>query len=243
MYFQELPTPVGELQLPRTQLKLNMDTIQSKLTFSTPPTNGFSLLNNSTVRGLVYDSPITLAVDGNDNLHVGLDQSNLQPKLTFSAPPANGFSLLNGSTTVRGITCTSPITLVVDNNSNLKFGIDPIALTDMTVSSNVFTDLSADTIAASTAGKITMVDAIDIEGILSVDTNRKRQLRPCISTTLSFVREVSPRAIFQPTTSAEPLGHSRRMLLPTPFEPEMASLRLSHWAIPSRLPLESLAME
>ena len=274
LYYQELPTPVGELQLPRTQLKLNMNTIQSKLTFSTPPTNGFSLLNNSTVRGLVYDSPITLAVDGNenlhvgldqsnlqpkltfssppanglsllsgstvrglvpaapitlevngygniqvgldqanlqskltfknpiingfsllngstvrglvydspitlavdgnDNLHVGLDQSNLQPKLTFSAPPANGFSLLNGSTTVRGITCTSPITLVVDNDSNLKLGIDPIALTDMTISSNVLTDLSADKIAARTAVKITMQDAVDIEGILSVDSIKSK---------------------------------------------------------------------
>jgi len=123
LYFQELPAPVGELQLPRTQLKLNMNTIQSKLTFSTPPTNGFSLLNNSTVRGLVYDSPITLAVDGNENLHVGLNQSNLQSKLTFSSPPANGLSLLSGST-VRGLVPVAPITLEVNGYDNIQLGLD-----------------------------------------------------------------------------------------------------------------------
>ena len=76
-----------------------MATIQSKLTFSAPPANGFSLLNGSTVRGLVYDSPITVAMDSNSNLKLGLDQSNIAPKAN---PAFAGNAIVAGNLAIGG---------------------------------------------------------------------------------------------------------------------------------------------
>ena len=136
---------------------------QTSLTFSVPPANGFSLLNNSTVRGLVYDSPITLAVDGNENLHVGLDQSNLQPKLTFSSPPANGLSLLSGST-VRGIAPAAPITLEVNGYDNIQVGLDQ---------SNI-----APKANPAFTGNASVVGNLAISGELSVDKIKLHSTTP-----------------------------------------------------------------